>query len=176
MKYVDFKKHKLFLLETIVIMALLVLFLIGGIYSIIFPVIDDIRRGYYDSEYLSQIYSADKDNFAKIASLIAEYKIESISHDNSLTDDSEKYFYKDTLYYQTNLDLNSSEKDNITALVYEIFDKYDFDYIECVDDEISFSYLNQDLSLIYSKDNVQNQNFDSKNCRNIASNWYAVEY
>ena len=142
MKYVDFKKHKLFLLETIVIMALLVLFLIGGIYSIIFPVIDDIRRGHYDSEYLSQIYSADKDNFAKIASLITEYKIESISHDKPLTDDSEKYFYKDTLYYQTNLDLNSSEKDNITALAYEIFDKYDFDYIECVDDEISFSYLN----------------------------------
>lgn len=42
--YIDFKKHKLFLAETIAFVVIMAIFIFGGIYSILFPVIDDVRQ------------------------------------------------------------------------------------------------------------------------------------
>ena len=79
MKYIDFKKHRLFLVETIVFVVIMAIFIFGGIYSILFPVIDDVRRKDYDTNYLTKIYSADKADFNEMAKLIDKCNIEHIS-------------------------------------------------------------------------------------------------
>ena len=91
--YIDFKKHKLFLAETIAFVVIMAIFIFGGIYSILFPTLDDVRKRDYDTDYLAEIYSDDKDDFNEIASLIEKYNIENISH-GSFVIKSEKYFYK----------------------------------------------------------------------------------
>ena len=42
--YIDFKKHKLFLAETIEFVVIVAIFIFGGIYSILFPTVDDVRK------------------------------------------------------------------------------------------------------------------------------------
>ena len=142
MENIDFKKHRLFLVETIVFVVIIAAFILGGIYSILFTVIDDVRRKDYDTDYLAEIYSSDKADFNEITSLIDKCNIENISHGDFVIK-SEKYFYKDTLYYQTDLELTDDEKSKITDLAYELFDKYDFDVIEFENGKVSFSYANQ---------------------------------
>ena len=150
MKSIDFKKHKLFLVETIFFAVIIALLIIGG------------------------IYSADKDDFSKIATLIERYNIEDISHGDFIIK-SEKYFYKDTLYYQTDSELTDDQKSKITDLAYKLFDKYDFDVIESENEKVSFSYTNQSIDLVYSKSKTPHIG-DEGLCKSIATNWYVVEY
>lgn len=89
---------------------------------------------------------------------------------------SEKYFYKDTLYYQTDSELTDNEKSKITDLAYKLFDKYDFDVIESENGKVSFSYINQSIDLVYSKNKPLNIDSDEGLCKSIATNWYVVEY
>lgn len=175
MNNIDFKKHKFFLVETIVFVVIIAAFILGGIYSILFSVIDDVRKRDYDTDYLAEIYSDDKDDFNEIASLIEKYNIENISH-GSFVIKSEKYFYKDTLYYQTESKLTADEKNKITDLAYELFDKYDFDVIESESGEVSFSYIAQDIELIYCKNKSPYIDADEYLCKSIAKDWYVVEY
>lgn len=175
MKSIYFKNHKLFFAETIAIVVIIAIFIFGGIYSILFPVIDDVRRKDYDTDYLAEIYSADKADFNEMASLIDKCNIENISHGDFVIK-SEKYFYKDTLYYQTDSELTDDEKSKITDLAYELFDKYDFDVIEHENGEVSFSYANQSIDLVYSKNEPLHIDSDEGLCKSIATNWYVVEY
>ena len=173
--YIDFKKHKLFLAETIAFVVIMAIFIFGGIYSILFPVIDDVRRKDYDTNYLTKIYSADKADFNEMAKLIDKCNIENISHGDFVIK-SEKYFYKDTLYYQTDSELTDNEKSKITDLAYELFDKYDFDVIEFENGKVSFSYIAQDIDLIYCKNKSPYIESEEYLCKSIAKDWYVVEY
>lgn len=175
MKYIDFKKHRLFLVETIVFVVIIAAFILGGIYSVLFPTLDDVRKRDYDTDYLAEIYSDDKDDFNEIASLIEKYNIENISHGDFVIK-SEKYFYKDTLYYQTDSELTDNEKSKITDLAYKLFDKYDFDVIESESGEVSFSYIAQDIDLIYCKNKSPYIDSEEYLCKSIAKDWYVVEY
>ena len=147
MKYIDFKKHRLFLVETIVFVVIMAIFIFGGIYSILFPVIDDVRRKDYDTNYLTKIYSADKADFNEMAKLIDKCNIENISHGDFVIK-SEKYFYKDTLYYQTDSEFG----------------------------EVSFSYIAQDIDLIYCKNKSPYIDSEEYLSKSIAKDWYVVEY
>lgn len=175
MKYIDLKKHRLFLVETIVFVVIIAAFILGGIYSVLFLTLDDVRKRDYDTDYLAEIYSDDKDDFNEIASLIEKYNIENISH-GSFVIKSEKYFYKDTLYYQTDSELTDNEKSKITDLAYELFDKYDFDVIEFENGKVSFSYIAQDIDLIYCKNKSPYIDSEEYLCKSIAKYWYVVEY
>ncbi len=175
MENIDFKKHRLFLVETIVFVVIIAAFILGGIYSVLFPTLNDVRKRDYNTDYLSEIYSDNKDDFNEIASLIKKYNIENISH-GSFVIKSEKYFYKDTLYYQTDSKLTADEKNKITDLAYELFDKYDFDVIQSESGEVSFSYISQDIELIYCKNKSPYIDSDDYLCKSIAKDWYVVEY
>ena len=88
----------------------------------------------------------------------------------------EKYFYKDTLYYQTDSELTDNEKSKIADLAYELFDKYDFDVIESESGEVSFSYIAQDIDLIYCKNKSPYIDSEEYLSKSIAKDWYVVEY
>lgn len=173
--YIDFKKHKLFLAETIAFVVIMAIFIFGGIYSILFPTLDDVRKRDYDTDYLAEIYSADKADFHEMAKLIDKCNIENISHGNFVIK-SEKYFYKDTLYYQTDSELTDNEKSKITDLAYKLFDKYDFDVILSENGEVSFSYIAQDIDLIYCKNKSPYIDSEEYLSKSIAKDWYVVEY
>ena len=113
MKNIDFKKHRLFLVETIVFVVIIAAFILGGIYSVLFPTLDDVRKRDYDRDYLAEIYS---------------------------------------------------------------YDKYDFDVIEFENGEVSFSYIAQDIDLIYCKNKSPYIDSEEYLCKSIAKDWYVVEY
>lgn len=148
MKQFHIKQNKFLLIQTIIFITLILLVCLLSIYSIIFEIFNDYRRQNYDDQHLIDIYEKDRDKFNTIVSLINDHNIDIISH-GFLIDKTEKYFYLNTLYYQTNSYLDNKELNAISSNAYYLFDNYDFDVIENDNSIITFTYCSANIELVY---------------------------
>ena len=148
MKQFHLKQNKFLLVQTIILISVVLLVCLLSLYSMIFEIFNDYRRQNYDDNHLFEIYETDREKFNTIVSLINKYNIETISH-GFMIDKTENYFYLDTLYYQTNSDLDNKELNAISTNAYYIFDNYDFDVIENDNSIITFTYCSANIELVY---------------------------
>ena len=148
MKQFHLKQNKFLLVQTIILISVVLLVCLLSLYSMIFEIFNDYRRQNYDDNHLFEIYETDREKFNTIVLLINKYNIETISH-GFMIDKTENYFYLDTLYYQTNSDLDNKELNAISTNAYYIFDNYDFDVIENDNSIITFTYCSANIELVY---------------------------
>ena len=169
MKQFHLKQNKFLLVQTIILISVVLLVCLLSLYSIIFEIFNDYRRQNYDDNHLFEIYETDREKFNTIVLLINKYNIETISH-GFMIDKTENYFYLDTLYYQTNSDLDNKELNAISTNAYYIFDNYDFDVIENDNSIITFTYCSSNIELVY--DNSCNKADCGIYYKKLDDNWF----
>ena len=78
--------------------------------------------------------------------------------------------------YQNHLAFSLKNNYNEVVKNVDFFDKYDFDVILSENGEVSFSYIAQDIDLIYCKNKSPYIDSEEYLSKSIAKDWYVVEY